>query len=222
MNGTDIDPTSDLVPPPPSALVIDLVVPPDKTRRDLAVALANAIGGTVGLIMQRSAAPIEVPGLGPMHGLAPAFEVRDADGAWFAMLVDGTAGAEGAGTSAGDHPGSFRVVSDDPGILDTLAPHVNAMAGPAAAIGKASALLGGLLEQSARDTWRLRDRRDKMIAMAVAVPAGREQGCRVLAEPPTPCGFPRIPIILEVAAAHDFLVAAQRGQDAPDAGLTRA
>lgn len=204
MTTLDCNPRSDAISTWPVRLAVELVAPPTKSRRDLAEALAAAIGGAVEPFLHRDAEPSEVPGGGRMFQLTPAFQVRDASGADYARLVDDASLRAGLDPAAVGQHGWFRVVSEDPAVLDTLSSRVDVRAGPGMALGKASALFGGILDQVARDTWRLRDRHDRTLALALSLPGERERACRVMATPPEGQEQAALSLILATAAAHGF------------------
>ena len=70
-----------MTPPRRTGFEVELTAPPGSDREVLARDLADRCGGSVRRVLATGSEPSAVPGMGSFWHLAPAFEVRGADGA---------------------------------------------------------------------------------------------------------------------------------------------
>ncbi len=178
---------------------LELLAPRGASRRTLAEAYAHAAGGTVVPFLQPQSELSLVPGKPVFENLTLGFVARDAAGAVIASCVDDLTLVDDLVRDTPPRPGWFRVVGDDTRLLELVARHGRADAGPREAVAPVAALYGTEPEQLG-DMVRVVDRNRSPIAIATPLPGERERPCEIV----TP------PIACEHAARLDALLAPAR------------
>jgi Putative amidoligase enzyme len=161
---------------------IELMAPPDASRRTLATRLAAGCGGRVRPVWHHDSEPSLVPGLGRFLHLTQGFEVLRADGTPLATLVDDITLLAGLDPRAPAPDGWFRLLSDDSRLLHLIAAHSDPGGGLAGALD-AVAKLWGTGVQRFGDILRLDDPAGATIALAAPQGGERERPCELVTPP---------------------------------------
>jgi hypothetical protein len=161
---------------------IELLAPPGRSRRTLAVALAGRCGGRVRPVWHHDSEPSLVPGLGRFLHLTRGFEVRRPDGALLCTLVDDVTLLAGLDPRAPAPPGWYRILSDEPRLLRLLAAQCDP-AGPIESALDAAARLWGSGVRRHGDVYRLDDPAGATVALAAPQGAERERPCEIITPP---------------------------------------
>jgi hypothetical protein len=163
---------------------IELMAPPGRSRRSLAVHLAGRCGGRIRPVWHSDSEPSLVPGLGRFLHLTQGFEVSRADGSLLCTLVDDVTLLAGLDPRAAPPPGWFRILSDDPRLLRLLAAHSDP-GGTLDAALDATAQLWGTTVERIGGAYRLNDRTGATIALAAPQGAERDRPCEIITPPLT-------------------------------------
>ncbi|GAB4086316.1 hypothetical protein GCM10028784_29460 [Myceligenerans cantabricum] len=163
---------------------IELLAPPGSDRRVLADALAARTRGSVRRSFHTDSEPSTVPGVGVFRHLSPAFDVVGDGGRPVARLVDDVTIESGL-TAAPRAPvadGWFRVLCDDARLLRLIERHVDPDVTLPEALRPVAELFGSEVELL-RGAARVNDPTGATIAVAMALPGGRERPCEVITPP---------------------------------------
>ncbi|WP_225215423.1 amidoligase family protein [Cellulomonas avistercoris] len=166
---------------------IELLAPAGSDRQALADVLAARSGGAVRRSFHTDSEPSAVPGVGVFRHLSPAFDVVDWRGRPLARLVDDiTIEADlvpvpGRRDLPG-HRGWYRVLCDDPRLLRLVERHVDPHASLADVLRPVADLFGATLDVFPGAA-RVNDATGASIAVAMALPPGRERPCEVVTPP---------------------------------------
>ncbi|WP_227579587.1 amidoligase family protein [Cellulomonas xiejunii] len=166
---------------------IELLAPVGSDRQALADVLAARSGGAVRRSFHTDSEPSAVPGVGVFRHLSPAFDVVDGRGRPLARLVDDVtieadlAPVPGRRDLPG-HRGWYRVLCDDPRLLRLVERHADPDA-PLADVLRPVADLFGATVEVFPGAARVNDATGASIAVAMALPPGRERPCEVVTPP---------------------------------------
>ncbi len=163
---------------------IELMAPPGRTRRSLALDLAGRCGGRIRPVWHSDSEPSLVPGLGRFLHLTQGFEVRRADGTLLCTLVDDVTLLAGLDPRAAAPAGWFRILSDDPRLLRLLAAHSDPGGTLDAALDATAQLWGTAVERIGA-VYRLNDPAGATIALAAPQGGERERPCEIITPPLT-------------------------------------
>lgn len=163
---------------------IELLAPRGRTRRDLAQALTDQVGGAVHRAFHPQSEISEVPGLPVFENLTLAFDAVDRAGQLIARCADDLTIMADLDQAASSLPGWYRIVSDDSRFLrlimqqcDPARPHQDVL--------KPVAALFGTDLQTTDELVRLDDTMGASIAIAATLPNERERPCEVITPPLT-------------------------------------
>lgn len=165
---------------------LELLAPRGASRRTLAQAYADRIGGTVHRIWLPQSEPSKVPGQATFENLTLGFEVRTPDGRWALRCVDDLTLQADLDRQAAPEPGWFRVVGDDLRLLRLVTRVCDAGAPLEQVLDPIAALFGTQGKPGPGGMVRLADDHDMPIAIAVPLPGERHRPCEVISPPLQP------------------------------------
>ncbi|QTE31176.1 amidoligase family protein [Pengzhenrongella sicca] len=165
---------------------IELLAPPGSDREVLAREIAARCDGRVGRSFHTDSEPAAVPGVGVFRTLSPAFDVVDGPGRPVARLVDDLTIAADLAAAPGlpGHRGWYRVLCDDGRLLRLIDRQADPGA-PLATVLEPIAELFGVRVDVFGAAARVNDASGATVAVAMALPAGRERPCEVITPPLT-------------------------------------
>ena len=161
---------------------IELLAPPGRSRRTLALELAHRCGGSVHPVWHHDTEPSLVPGLGQFRHLTQGFEVHRGTGELLCTLVDDVTLLADLDPLAGPTPGWHRILTDDQRLLSLLAEHSDPGGTEHTALDAAAALWKVEVERHG-DVYRLGDSRGATIALATPQGSERERPCEIITPP---------------------------------------
>ncbi|MDY1003885.1 amidoligase family protein [Curtobacterium sp. CFBP9011] len=190
---------------------VELLAPEGSDRRALAHRVAAAVDGRVSAVFHTDSEPSLVPGMGQFWHLTPGFDVHDAAGALLASFVDDitlVADIRDAARPAGvpsTADGWFRVLSDDPRLLRLVTRHERADVVFDRLLDTTAALFGTEVDVLG-PVRRLDDRSGATVALATALPRGRDRPCEIVTAPVTADHHATLDLLLGHARALGFTV----------------
>lgn len=188
---------------------IELIAPRDRSRKDLADAVARAVGGEVRRIFHPQSEPSLVPGTPIFESLTLGFVVLDRDRRPFARFVDDLTLQDDCDRKAPPKPGWHRIVADDARLLRLFARHADPEAGlPEALIGFA-ALFGERPSAGPGGTWKVSDATGASLVLGAPLPGERERPCEVITRPMDRDHVAEIDLLLGCARDLGFAVPAE-------------
>jgi hypothetical protein len=185
---------------------LELLAPRGSSRRALADTYARAAGGVVTPFFHPQSEMSLVPGKPVFENLTLGFAVQGAGGDAIASCVDDLTLVDDLVREAPPRDGWFRVVGDDTRLLNLVARHGRADAGPREAIAPVAALFGTEVEEPAPGTFRVVDRNRSPIAIATPLPGERERPCEIVSPPIARDHEARIDALLSPARALGFTI----------------
>jgi len=185
---------------------LELLAPRGSSRRALAEAYARATGGSVTPFFHPQSEVSFVPGKPVFENLTLGFAVRDAHGAPVATCVDDLTLVDDLVRETPPRDGWFRVVGDDTRLLQLVARHGRADAGPREALAPVGALFGTEPEDCGGGAFRLTDRNHSPIAIATTLPGERERPCEIVTPPIARDHGARLEALLAPARALGFTI----------------
>lgn len=162
---------------------IELLAPPNASRRDLAERVARKCDGTVRRFFHPQSEPSKVPGQSLFENLTLGFEVRDTRGAWVASFVDDLTLQADLDRQSLPCPGWYRIVADDARILRLAMRHCDAGADSGEVLGPLAALFGTEPQLREGDMVRIVDDREASVAICAPLPGERERPCEIVTAP---------------------------------------
>lgn len=162
---------------------IELMAPRGRSRRDLAMRIADRVGGQVRTVLYPQSEPSLVPGLPVFENLVLGFDVRDAKGERVALLVDDLTLRDGLNPQAASLPGWMRILSDDARLLALVTEHCDPKAGLADILTPIAALFGTKAEHTEGGITKVVDRAGRSVAMVAPLPGERERPCEIITPP---------------------------------------
>jgi hypothetical protein len=166
---------------------IELLAPPGATRADLAHAVAAAVGGGVAPTFHRDSEPSAVPGMGAFRHLTQGFEVVDADGRGVCAVVDDVTIVAGLDVRAAPVRGWYRIVTDDPRLLNLLAQVCDPAAPIEDVLTPVATLFGTEVTRADSPTrgafYKVSDQDGASVAMAAPLPGERHRPAEIVTAP---------------------------------------
>jgi Putative amidoligase enzyme len=163
---------------------VELMAPPDASRRDLADVFARASGGSVRRSFCPQSEPSAVPDKPVFESLTLAFDALDANGQLIARCVDDITLQHGLDRQRPPRDGWYRIVSDDRRFLNLIERNCSAADPLEAVLEPAARLFGTELEHD-DGMVRLADDMLASIAIALPLPGERERPCEIVTPPLT-------------------------------------
>lgn len=183
---------------------LELLAPRGSSRRTLAEHYARAGRGTVRPFFHPQSELSLVPNTPVFENLTLGFEALDATGASLARCVDDLTLMEDLDRETPPRPGWFRVISDDRRLLELVARHGRADAGPLEAVASVADLFGTTPDVFPDGIVRVTDRNRSPIAIASLLPGERERPCEIVTPPLQADHAARLTALLEPARALGF------------------
>ena len=185
---------------------IELLAPPGLSRADLAERIAARSGGTVHRFFHPQSEPSAVPGQSVFENLTLGFEVRGADGAPIASLVDDLTLQCDLDRRKAPRQGWYRIVADDPRLLRLAARHCDPEADGGDVLGALASIFGTEPERHDGGMLRIVDDRGASIAICAPLPGERERPCEIVTAPLARDHQSVLVALLEDASALGFSV----------------
>ncbi len=185
---------------------IELLAPLGRSRRDLAVYLAEAAGGTVRRVFSAQSELSEVPGMPVFENLTLAFDALDQNGILIARCADDLTIVSELDREAAPVEGWYRVVSDDIRFIRLMMIQCDAEAPHSQVLDPMSALFGTDTILNADGMIRLTDQMGASVAIAAPLPSERERPCELITPPIAESQGERLLTLLAAAAELDFTV----------------
>lgn len=186
---------------------VELVAPPGLTRRDLAVAIARHRGGRVRPFFHPQLEPSKVPGQPLFHNLTLGYEVLVDRGQWVAQCVDDITLQQDLDKRAAPRSGWYRIVSDDPRLLQLIMRQADPEATLEAVLWPIARLFGTLPQPGPNQMQRVVDQAGQSIAIAVPLPGERERPCELITPPIASDHLARLESLLAIARGLGFSAA---------------
>jgi hypothetical protein len=162
---------------------VELLTPRGSTRADLARVIATAAGGRVERVFHPDSEPSAVPGMGSFRHLTPGFTVVDAAGRRVCDVVDDVTVVADLDVRAAALPGWYRVLTDDPRLLNLLAGVCDPDADLADVLTPVAELFGTEVQATDRSVYRVADRDGASVAMAAPLPGERHRPAEIVTVP---------------------------------------
>lgn len=181
---------------------IELMMPPGRTRADLAGRVARRHGGAIERFFHPQSEPSKVPGRPSFENLTLGFRAKDRAGLAIASFVDDLTLQAGLDKAAAPRAGWYRIVSDDGRLLRLVMRHGDAEAEMDGALDPLAKLFGTELERHDGGMIRVVDERKISVALGAPLPGERERPCEIVTAP-IECGHGEaLSALLEDAAAE--------------------
>jgi hypothetical protein len=162
---------------------VELLAPPGRSRRDLALAIADAHGGTVQRFFHPQSEPSKVPGMPVFHNLTLGFRVVDQHGQWIASCVDDLTLQADLVREAPPQPDWYRVLSDDERLLRLIQRQSDARRPLDEVLNPIAELFGTVPNPGPQGMLRVNDLSGASIAIAAPLPGERERPCELVTAP---------------------------------------
>ncbi|MEM7696771.1 MAG: amidoligase family protein [Verrucomicrobiota bacterium] len=188
---------------------VELLAPRGKSRRDLAEALAENVGGSVERIFYPQGEPSKADHTPFFENLTLGFEVRDRRGDLLVKLVDDLTLQQDLDREAAPRPGWYRIVSDDRRLLRLIDQNTLASAPLERVLLPIAELFGSELERGPGGMLRLADEAGNPVAIGAPLPGERERPCEVITAPIEANHQERIESILSTARVLGFTIPAE-------------
>lgn len=159
---------------------IELLAPRGRSRRDLALRVAERHGGGVARFFHPQSEPSKVKGSPTFENLTPGFEARDRDGRPLARFVDDVTLQAGLARKAAALDGWYRIVSDDTRLLRLVMRQCDPDAPLDRVLSPIAALFGTQPETHASGMVKVADERGVSVAIAAPLPGERERTCEIV------------------------------------------
>lgn len=186
---------------------IELLAPPELSRRDLANEVAQAQAGmgiSTAFLPQAEFSLVE--GAPIFENLTLAFDALDGDGTAIARFADDLTLLDGLNREAQPRAGWYRIISDDPRLLRLIMRHTDANSPLEKVLESSAKLFGVELEYLEDGVVRLADVYNAPIAMAAPLPGERERPCEIITPPIEKDHAVRLAALLEPAKKLNFTV----------------
>ncbi len=162
---------------------IELLLPRGRTRRDLALRVAERRGGSVRRFFHPQSEPSKAKGTATFENLTAGFEALDGAGRPLARFVDDLTLQADLDRQAAPRPGWYRIVTDDTRLLRLVMQQCDADAPLDQVLLPIAALFGTRLESHPAGMVKVVDDRGVSIAIAAPLPGERERTCEIVTPP---------------------------------------
>lgn len=162
---------------------IELMAPPGLSRRDLAEATAQRIGGTVERFFHPQSEPSAVEGRPVFENLTPGFRVRDEQGVWVASFVDDLTLQRDLDRELAPREGWRRIVADDGRLLRLVERHCDPDAAGDRTLEPLAVLFGTEAQRHEAGMVRVVDANGRSVAIDAPLPGERERPCEIVTAP---------------------------------------
>lgn len=185
---------------------VELAAPPSSTRRDLAVALARAKGGSIRTFFHPQTEPSHVPGKPTFHNLTLGFDALDGQGRLIARCVDDLTLQTDFDRHARPLPGWYRLVGDDERLLRLVARFADAGKPLPEALDGLRKLFQTEPKAGAGGMLRVVDELGAPICIAAPLPGERHRPCEIVTPPLAEGHRERIEELLATARGLGFTI----------------
>ena len=162
---------------------IELMAPVGRSRRDLALAVAARVGGTVERFFHPQSEPSAVEGRPVFENLTPGFRVRDSERRWVASFVDDLTLQRDLDRERAPLQGWRRIVADDGRLLRLVERHCDPGAASDRTLEPLAALFGTEAQRHEAGMVRVVDRAGRSVAIDAPLPGERERPCEIVTAP---------------------------------------
>lgn len=186
---------------------IELLAPPELSRRDLASEVVRSqagVGIATAFLPQAEFSLVE--GAPIFENLTLAFDALDANGTLIARFADDLTLMDGLNRDAEPKPGWYRIISDDARFLRLIMRHSDPNSPLGEVLEPAAKLFGVELEHLDDGVVRLADVFNAPIAMAARLPGERERPCEIITPPIQEDHAARLAALLEPARKLNFTI----------------
>jgi hypothetical protein len=185
---------------------IELIAPRGSSRRDLAQAMAGAVGGTVEDTFYPQAEPNPAADAKPFETLTLAFRVLDRGGQLLCTIADDLTLRDDLDKSAEPKPGWYRILCDDIRLERLIARHTAAADPIERVLQPLAPLFGGTVRKLQEGYYRLSDSEGTVICMAALQPGERERAAEIITSPLSRDHRASLDSLLAPARALGFLL----------------
>lgn len=185
---------------------IELAAPPEASRRDLAMKVAERVQGRATRIFHRESEHSKVPGTPVFENLTLGYRVEDDAGGWVASFVDDLTLQADFDKKAKPKPGWYRIVSDDARFLRLIEQQCDPEAPLEAVLEPLAALFGVEVDRHPEGMMRVCDDRGATIAIGAPLPGERERPCEIVTAPIERDHHAALAALLEDARALGFTI----------------
>lgn len=183
---------------------VELLAPPDSSRRELAYHIARRIKGTVEPFFHLDSEPSKVNGKPVFYHLTQAFRILDQRGQLIAKCVDDITLQRDLDKTHPPREGWYRIVSDDVRLLRLLMRHTHADAAIDTCLTPLGELFGTEPQHATKGVYRLLDEAAVSLALAAPLPGERERACELIAAPLPATDRDTLPLLLDCAQELGF------------------
>ena len=183
---------------------IELMAPKGRSRRDLALAIAQQYGGIVRPFFHPQIEPSKVPGQPLFKNLTIGFEVIDSQGHQLAQCVDDLTLQTDFDKSSPPQPGWYRIVSDEARLLQLVMQQTDAATPLAEVLTPIAHLFGTEPTVGHSGMVRVIDQTGASIAIAAPLPGERERPCELITPPFSNNHLERLESLLSIARTLGF------------------
>ncbi len=162
---------------------VELIAPPEKSRLDLANAIAQERGGEVRRFFHVQSEPSKVPGSPVFHNLTQGFKVVSATGEWVASCVDDLTLQSDLRKDAPPKPGWYRILSDDSRLLRLIEQQIDPNQPLSCVLSPMGRLFGTQPNPGPGGMIKIHDGSGASIAIAAPLPGERERPCELVTSP---------------------------------------
>lgn len=183
---------------------MELLAPPEKSRLDLAQALADAYGGTVHRFFHPQSEPSKVPGMPVFHNLTLGYRVLDGKGRWLASCVDDLTLQSDLVKKTPSLPGWYRILSDDERLLRLIQEQADPEAPMEEVLEPVARLFGTEPTPGPGGMVKVDDRSGASVAIAAPLPGERHRPCELVTAPLEHPGVEELEELLSLARGLGF------------------
>ncbi|CAN7315280.1 amidoligase family protein [Rhizobium sp. LjRoot30] len=162
---------------------IELLAPPNSSRRDLAEEIARCEGANVRRLFYPQAEISAVTNKPVFETLTLGWEVLGHDGRPLARFVDDLTLQDDLDRTSAPKPGWYRILGDDLRLMRLLGRHCDAAAPIDTVLEPALALFGGSIAVNEDGFYKLLDSGRDPVAIAAPLPGERERACEIISRP---------------------------------------
>lgn len=188
---------------------VELLAPRGRSRRDLAEAIAERIGGDTRSVFHRDTELSLVAGRPVFHHLTKGYEVYGRSGELRCRLVDDVTIVDDLDPTAGPKDGWFRILSDEPRLLRLVERLVDPSADAATILDPVASLFGVATTTTPSGRFAVNDSTGATVAMVSAEAGERERVCEVITPPLAQDRLGQLEELLCEARALGFTVPAE-------------
>lgn len=188
---------------------VELLAPPQKSRRDLANLFAEVFQGEV-LPFFSQQSELGATGSGDKRSFAnltPGFKVTNHEGNWALSFVDDITIQEGLDRTAPSLPGWFRIIADDPRFLQLVTLHCKPDANAEELLTPFAQLFATKVQKDAHGIYATQTLKGETLCLQSGLPGERERPCEVITAPLSHSSKEVLTLTLDVSQSAGFTLA---------------